>query len=364
LGDVKNITIGHNGRGFGSAWHLDKVFVINMKSNQRWCFPCNRWMAKNEDDGKIERTLFPAAGAQTTYCIKVKTGLEKGAGTDANVFCTLVGESSSSPKLELKFSLTNTNKFERGCLDVFNMDSVDVGKITKMIIGHDNAGLGASWYLDCVEVNNLATGDNFFFPCAQWFDKSKGDKKIERELTAGEKTQELKDEFTEEEEEKDSKKESKKEEKKEEVKSPPPSPRPSADPSFAGGAVTLKVVSGRNLASKDSNGLSDPYCEIYLLDEKGQPNKKSKQKTKVVNKNLNPTWDETFNFTAPPGAACAGILIEMFDKDAIGTDEFMGRIIVPTNNFKMEKDEWIALEQRENKDEEVKGDICVKFSMK
>jgi len=160
------------------------------------------------------------------------------------------------------------------------------------------------------------------------------------------------------------KKNPKKEEKTEEIKSPPPSPRPSADPSFAGGAVTLKVVSGRNLASKDSNGLSDPYCEIYLLDEKGQPNKKSKQKTKVINKNLNPTWDESFNFTAPPGGACAGILIEMFDKDAIGTDEFMGRIIVPTNKFKMEKDEWIALEQRENKDEEVKGDICVKFSMK
>ncbi len=30
----------------------------------------------------------------------------------------------------------------------------------------------------------------------------------------------------------------------------------------------------------------------------------------------------------------------------------------------MEKEEWITLEQRENKDEEVKGDICVKFALK
>jgi hypothetical protein len=85
LGELKSITIGHNGRGFGSAWFLDKVFIINDKTEKKWVFPCNRWFAKNEDDGKIERTLFPSEGEQTTYCIKVKTGLEKGAGTDANV---------------------------------------------------------------------------------------------------------------------------------------------------------------------------------------------------------------------------------------------------------------------------------------
>ncbi len=119
--------------------------MINSKTNQRWVFPCNRWLAKNEDDGKIERTLFPAEGAQTTYCIKVKTGLEKGAGPDANVYVILKGETATSSKMELKFSLTNTNKFERGCLDVFNMDSIEVGKLTQLTIGHDNSGLGASW---------------------------------------------------------------------------------------------------------------------------------------------------------------------------------------------------------------------------
>jgi len=116
------------------------------------------------------------------------------------------------------------------------------------------------------------------------------------------------------------------------------------------------------LASKDSNGLSDPYCEIYILDEKGQQNKKSKQKTKVIKKSLTPSWNETFTITAPAGTS--GILIDMFDSDQIGTDEFMGRIIVPTSKFDSNKEEWIVLEQRENKDEEVKGDICVKFALK
>ncbi len=91
------------------------------------------------------------------------------------------------------------------------------------------------------------------------------------------------------------------------------------------------MISGRNLASKDSNGLSDPYCEIYVLDEKSQPIKKSKQKTKVIKKSLNPTWDESFSISTTSGNS--GILIEMYDQDAVGTDEFMGRIIVPTTKF-------------------------------
>lgn len=101
----------------------------------------------------------------------------------------------------MKNSLTNINKFERGQLDIFNIDCIDVGKISKIDIGHDNAGLGASWFLDCVEITNYATGEETFFPCKLWFDKSKDDKKIERELIATEKTGELVDEYIEEEEE-------------------------------------------------------------------------------------------------------------------------------------------------------------------
>ena len=40
----------------------------------------------------------------------------------------------------MKNSLTNINKFERGQLDIFNMDAKDIGDVTKMDIGHDNAG--------------------------------------------------------------------------------------------------------------------------------------------------------------------------------------------------------------------------------
>jgi len=345
IGEIQNITIGHNGRGFGSAWFLDKVFVINEKTSQRWVFPCNRWFSKKEDDGKIERTLFPSKGEQTTYCLKVKTGLEKGAGTDANIFAIIHGDKGITQKLELKYSLTNANKFERGCLDIFNLDASDVGTLSKVVIGHDNSGIGASWYLDCVEISNLVTNDSWFFPCAQWFDKSKGDKKIERELFPSEKTSDLKDEYTEDED--DTNIEKKQENSKQ-----------NTDSSYQGGTISLNIIAARNLASKDSNGLSDPFCKIFLLNEKGKV-KKSEQKTRVISKNLNPEWKENFKFEATKDTT--GILIDMYDQDKIGED-FMGRVVIPVSKFGQVKEEWFSLTQRKKKNEEVKGDILINFN--
>ena len=78
--------------------------------------------------------------------------------------------------------------------------------------------------------------------------------------------------------------ESSKKDKKEKKVKEDPKPQVSVDPSFSGGRLVLDVVAGRDLASKDSNGLSDPFCEIYLLDDGGNPIKKSKNKTKIIKK--------------------------------------------------------------------------------
>jgi hypothetical protein len=41
----------------------------------------------------------------------------------------------------------------------------------------------------------------------------------------------------------------------------------------------------------------------------------------------------------------------MFDKDQIGSDEFMGRIILPTSQFSNNAEQWITLEQGDSKEE-------------
>ena len=67
MDDLKKIRIGHDGRGIGSGWHLKEVIIDAPKLGKKWRFPCNRWLDKYEDDGKVERELFPTNLANDEY---------------------------------------------------------------------------------------------------------------------------------------------------------------------------------------------------------------------------------------------------------------------------------------------------------
>jgi len=54
---LKKIRIGHDNKGFGSGWHLNKVEIVDEDTKRTNLFKCNRWLDKSEDDGKIERIL-------------------------------------------------------------------------------------------------------------------------------------------------------------------------------------------------------------------------------------------------------------------------------------------------------------------
>lgn len=47
---------------------------------------------------------------------------------------------SSSGIINLKASKTHKNKFERGLIDEFIVEAVDIGPLKKLRIGHDNCG--------------------------------------------------------------------------------------------------------------------------------------------------------------------------------------------------------------------------------
>ena len=51
--------------------------------------------------------------SELEYIVKVYTGDERFAGTDANVFITVYGENGDTGERALKDSSTNINKFER-----------------------------------------------------------------------------------------------------------------------------------------------------------------------------------------------------------------------------------------------------------
>ena len=62
------------------------------------------------------------------YEVRVKTGDVSKAGTDANVFVTLIGDRMMTSKLPLKNK--SKNNFERGKEDVFLLEAEDVGNLT------------------------------------------------------------------------------------------------------------------------------------------------------------------------------------------------------------------------------------------
>lgn len=65
-------------------------------------------------------------------------------------------------------------------VDKFSIEAVDLGRVFKILIRHDNSMMGADWYLDQVEVMDLETEEVYMFLCERWLSMKKEDKRIER----------------------------------------------------------------------------------------------------------------------------------------------------------------------------------------
>lgn len=76
MGEINKIQIGHDNKGFGSAWFLDSIIVEDVTEKHIYEFPCNRWFAVDEDDGQVVRFLFP----------KSSNGVEQ-EETEGKYFC-------------------------------------------------------------------------------------------------------------------------------------------------------------------------------------------------------------------------------------------------------------------------------------
>lgn len=77
----------------------------------------------------------------TVYKIKVKTSDIRGAGTNARVFLLLFGMDGDSGEISLTKPISNNSPFQRGQLDVFEVnDILSLGKLSKLRIWHNNKG--------------------------------------------------------------------------------------------------------------------------------------------------------------------------------------------------------------------------------
>ncbi|CAF4775490.1 unnamed protein product, partial [Rotaria sp. Silwood2] len=183
----EKIRIGHDNTGFCPAWHLDHVEICRLIPDQKtktYVFQCNRWLAKNEDDGSIVRELVPEKFIEEKlnkkYIVDVYTGDKFGSRTNANVFLTIYGDKGDTGERELTHSQTNKNKFERKQIDRFIIESNDLGNVYKLKIRCDNNGMLSDWFLDKVDVKDERQIHIFY--CEQWLAEDKDNSIFEQIL--------------------------------------------------------------------------------------------------------------------------------------------------------------------------------------
>uniref|UniRef100_H0X7D1 Lipoxygenase homology PLAT domains 1 n=1 Tax=Otolemur garnettii TaxID=30611 RepID=H0X7D1_OTOGA len=211
LGPLAKIRIRHDNSGNRAGWFLDRIDITDMNNETTYYFPCQRWLAVEEDDGQLSRELLPVDESyvlppstdeeggggdnnpldnlaleqkdkSTTFSVTIKTGAKKNAGTDANVFITLFGTQDNTGMTLLKSSKTNSDKFERDSIEIFTVETLDLGDLWKVRVGHDNSGKAPGWFVDWVEVDAPSLGKCMVFPCGRWLAKNEDDGAIVRDL--------------------------------------------------------------------------------------------------------------------------------------------------------------------------------------
>ncbi|XP_013873452.1 multiple C2 and transmembrane domain-containing protein 2 [Austrofundulus limnaeus] len=112
----------------------------------------------------------------------------------------------------------------------------------------------------------------------------------------------------------------------------------------------IKLREGRNLVVRDRCGTSDPYVKFKL-------DGKTIYKSKVIFKNLNPTWNESFSL--PVKDLNQKLYVKVYDRD-LTSDDFMGSNAVHLSDLEIDKLHELALELKdENSLEEDMGSVLV-----
>eukprot|EP01123_Difflugia_compressa_P001895 TRINITY_DN123_c1_g1_i1.p1 TRINITY_DN123_c1_g1~~TRINITY_DN123_c1_g1_i1.p1 ORF type:complete len:670 (-),score=159.35 TRINITY_DN123_c1_g1_i1:230-2239(-) len=125
------------------------------------------------------------------------------------------------------------------------------------------------------------------------------------------------------------------------------------------GTIILSVNKATNLANKDTFGFSDPYVHIKATSAEQRP--LLDIKTKIIEDNLNPIWNERFSVIMDEATAGVKLELEVFDQDNVGNDEPLGFVELDVDsNFKFNADQDRDLKQRKSSDGDVKGKLFFK----
>ncbi|KAK9690769.1 hypothetical protein RND81_09G153100 [Saponaria officinalis] len=130
------------------------------------------------------------------------------------------------------------------------------------------------------------------------------------------------------------------------------------------GILHVKVIRAMKLRKKDLMGGADPYVKLKLTEDKA-PSKK----TSVKHKNLNPEWNEEFNFSVRDPET-QSLLLNVFDWEQVGSPDKMGmnsislKDVTPNEPKEFTLDLLKTLDPNDPQNEKSRGQIVVQLTYK
>ena len=58
LGSIHKMKLRHDNSMLNPAWFVERVEIEDLTADRQFLFHCERWLAKNKEDKKIERNFY------------------------------------------------------------------------------------------------------------------------------------------------------------------------------------------------------------------------------------------------------------------------------------------------------------------
>ncbi|XP_054958472.1 lipoxygenase homology domain-containing protein 1 isoform X6 [Pan paniscus] len=174
LGHLCKLRVWHDNKGIFPGWHLSYVDVKDNSRDETFHFQCDCWLSKSEGDGQTVRDFACANNKihdeleETTYEIVIETG--NGGETRENVWLILEGRKNRSKEFLVENS-SRQRAFRKGTTDTFEFDSIYLGDIASLCVGHlarEDRFIPKRelvWHVKTITITEMEYGNVYFFNC-------------------------------------------------------------------------------------------------------------------------------------------------------------------------------------------------------